>query len=507
MSISAINKALLVVCIAFSLLGLTRLSQAVHPRYDSGAYIIAAKSIAQGAGLVHLAHPEHPPFTTYPPVIPVILAPFAAFAKEDFLGLKIGMVLLFMLTLFAFAFTFKRFLADKRILFAVALFGSGSLLAFAGRLQGEVPFTLFGLLAIFFADRYIKNSRRVDLFAMLATLSLLCNSRQAGIAWVAGICLAFVFAPLSQKDSKTENKRRILAAMLVVLLIAVPWALLIQAIQPGSLSTGEASVLRTDGWDQSKGHIDLFSIALLGRIKMNLFASATFAPESLFYTYDLSSSGWTRIIFLPVFLLMLAGFLYRMFKERSVLEGVTLAYCGLIFVTPWLREPRFFTVILPLLIVYLSQGVDLFAKWVVRAKKETVGPALFAVICTVIVLANLAGVLFDNQVNPWSAKNNEDYELAKFAEEYLPEGAVVLAHDHCAFYLLTGNKSLSFTPSEQKFLPQYKLDSYLAKGGRTDYITWTKGDQELVERFLSQNGLTTHKIAQDNGFFLHQIVK
>lgn len=342
---------------------------------------------------------------------------------------------------------------------------------------------------------------------MLASLSLLCNSRQAGIAWVAGIGLALLFAPRKQSDVKKEKKGRTIAAILMIALIAIPWALLINSIQPGSLSPGSESVLRTDGWDQSKGHIGIFSLALLGRIKMNLFASGTFAPESLFFTYDLSRFAWTWAIFLPLFFLMLIGFIYRAIKKRSVLEGVTIAYCGLIFVTPWLSEPRFFTVILPIIIVYFSEGIDLLSKWALRVKNETANVRIFAAVCSVIVIANLAGLIADDRVNPWSAKENEDYLLAKFAQRQLPGDAVVLAHDHCAFYLLTGNKSLSFTPSEQKFLPQYKLDSYLAKKGRVDFIAWSEGDAELVRKFLVEKGLSTVKIAQDNGFFLHRLIK
>ena len=496
------RKILLLTWIVFSLLGLVRFAETVHPRFDSGAYIIAAQSIAQGHGLTHLAHPENPPFTTYPPVIPILLSPFALLGNADFTGLKAGMILLFSLTLLGFALTFGRYLEGRRLAVAVALLGSGSLLAFAGRIQGEVPFTLLALLSVVFADRWFESYRRTDLVGALVCLSLLCNSRQAGIAWAAGFLVACLVSPRTANDRAIEIRRRLVAAVMVVILIVVPWALLIQSIQPGSLSPESSSMLRNDGWDPAKGRMGLLSRAMLGRVKMNLEATATFLPESLFFTYELSRHTAVKVLLIPLLLLILIGFADRALFRRSVLEATTLAYLALILITPWLREPRFYTVILPLMIVYLSVGVDRVGKWV-NLRSET-GPRLFAAICLGIVAANLVGVVVDDRVNPWSAKENKDYQLALFAKDLLPNDAVVLAHDHCAFYLLTGRKSLSFTPSEQKFHTRYKLDAYLARGGRVDYIAWTQGDDKLVADFLQSKDWETALVAQQDGWFLHK---
>lgn len=498
---------MLVVWLAASLLGLVRFAEQVHPRYDSGAYIIAARSIAQGQGLSHLAHPQNPPFTTYPPVIPVLLAPFATLGAAGFTGLKAGMIGFFSLTLLAFALTFGRFLPNRRLPWALGLLATGSLLAFAGRIQGEVPFTLFALLVVFFADRFLHDHRWADLAGALASLSLLCNARQAGIAWAAGFVVACAVAPLAVSHRRVLIGRRVVAVVLVLMLIIVPWVLLIHAIQPGSLSPDSSSMLRTDGWDPAKGRIGLLSRAMAGRIKMNLAASATLAPESLFFTYALSQRPWVRALLWPLAALLAVGFGYRAWKKRSVLETTTLAYCALIIITPWLTEPRFFTVIGPLLIVYLAQGVDRVAHGFSRKDADRRAGTAFAALCGILMLVNLIGVVLDDRVNPWSAKNHPDHRLAMFARPHLPPDAIVLAHDHCAFYLLTGRKSLSFTASEQKFRPFYKLDAYLDRGGRVDYIAWTQGDDELVREWLAERGWDSRKIAQDSRSYLHQILR
>ena len=218
---------------------------------------------------------------------------------------------------------------------------------------------------------------------------------------------------------------------------------------------------------------------MLGRLKMNFVATVSYLPESLFYTYELSKRPYATVLLAPLFLLILIGFFRRAIYKRSVLETCTLAYTALIFITPWLRGPRFYTVMLPVTLVYLSEGVDGIASVVLRYKTKEqiakIASSVFYILCTFIIAANLYGFALDDQINPWSAENNPDYELAMFAAPYLPEDAIVLAHDHCAFYLLTDNYSLSFTPAEQKFLPQYKLDAYLKNGGRVDFIAWAKG--------------------------------
>ena len=167
-----------------------------------GAYIIAAKAVGSGMGLVHLAHPLQPPFTTYPPVIPIMLAPFANIAEEGFVGLKAEMIFFFWIVLMAFFLGFRKYLTDWRSFFALGVLGTGTLLAFAGRLQGEVPFTLFVVLTLCFADRFFKTAKVKDLVLALLFLALLCFSRQAGIAFAAGCVLAMIVMPLATLPTK-----------------------------------------------------------------------------------------------------------------------------------------------------------------------------------------------------------------------------------------------------------------------------------------------------------------
>jgi hypothetical protein len=495
---------LLAAWLLISVLALARFVETVHPRYDSGAYIIAAKSLAEGKGLTHLAHPESPPFTTYPPLIPLLLSPFAKFAQDGFNGLKAGIVLFFSLSVLVFALGFReRF--GPRILPAMVLFGTGSVLAFAGRIQGEIPFLFLSLFVLIYAERYFKNLSRKNLAILLISLFLLANARQAGIAWSGGVLLALAFAPVGPVNRRRIIRKRVLAAVAIVVVVIVPWALLLDAIQPGAVSPGASSVLRADGWDPEKGRIGLASIAMLGRIKANLIATATLAPESLFFTYNLSSHAWMKIVFWPLFALMLAGFAKRLVRNRTALEGVTVSYCGLIFITPWLTEPRFFTVILPILLVYLYEGVTLSTRVFVKQQAPRIAGTAFTAICLVIALVNAGGVLLDDHVNPWSAKENPDYEIAQFAKPHLNENDIVLSHDHCAFYLLTGNHSLSFTPAEQKFHPVYKLHMYLLRGERVDAIAYEHSDAELIDELVAKQGWSLEKIAEDNRFSLKRV--
>ena len=531
------SRKILVIAVlvaAVVLVGL-RFLEPVHPRFDSGAYVIAAKSIAEGEGLRHLAHPEQPPFTTYPPVIPSLLGPFATFAKEGFVGLKIGVALFFLLIVAVFLVGFSLFLPENQRIYGALILISGSLLAFAGRIQGEVPFAFMALMALVFAHLFLTRLTWSALVGMIVSMALLANMRQAGIAWAAGALAAMFFAPFRASKEKRELVMRIVAVVLIVAVVIIPWLFILESIQPGAVSPGKSSVLRADGWDPEKGRISLVSRAMIGRLKMNLFNSAVYAPESFFFQYNLSKHGWVRVLLVPIFLVMLIGYLWRFVRERSVAEWITAAYCGLIMITPWLEEPRFFTVILPLLILYLYEGIrgisvgaamvhDRIVHGDFYHARKLVGepavtaeeieqeqprwaPLIFMVFCTVVFAANLAFVIADDHRNPWSAVDHPDYELAKWAKDKIPEGAVVLAHDSSAFYLNTGRHSLSFTASEQKYLPQYKLEPYLARGGRIDYIAWVAGDDELVKRFLKQHGLSTEPVAENARFRLHKIKK
>ena len=499
------KRTLFLICLVFSFFSLVRFLEPVHPRYDSGAYIIAARSLAQGLGLRHLAHPEHPSFTTYPPVIPVMLSPFDALEKKGFLGLKAGVILYFCLCLLVFAFGFGRYFG-KRAPYALAVFATGSALAFAGRIQGEIPFLLLSMFALIYAERFFAKFSNKDLLAMLVSLFLLANARQAGIAWSAGVILALVFAPRSMEERQGKFKR-VYIALAIFAFVILPWALILNSLQPGAINPAQSSILRADGWDPEQGRIGLFSLAILGRVKMNLFASATFAPESLFFNYGLSLHAWMKLVFYPLFALMGIGFVKRLIRNRSPLEGVTITYCGLIFLTPWLGGPRFFTVILPALLIYLHEGVGVAARAIFKKQGAAYAGAIFAVLAMGIFFANLTGVVTDDQVNPWSARNHPDYQLARFADPYLDENDIVLAHDHCAFFLLTGNHSLSFMAAEQKFHPVFQLETYLLRGGRVDWIAWDKDDRDPIERLAKEHNWQLLTTAENNRFMLQRILK
>jgi hypothetical protein len=194
-------------------------------------------------------------------------------------------------------------------------------------------------------------------------------------------------------------------------------------------------------------------------------------------------------------LLLVLGYVLRFRRGPTAAEFYLPCYLALLWVTPWLVETRFFTVLVPWLVLYLWEALERLAHLRVRSDRQARRMALAGLLA--LVLINLVSIGRYHFIDRWSQNQNDEAEAYRWAAGMLQPSDVVLTRDPFAFYLLTGLHAMSYTASEQKYQPPYHLPNYLAKGGRVQAILFPQADSAAVEKLLAERGWQTRLIKNE----------
>jgi len=448
------------------------------PRFDSGAYIMGVESLARGELPKVLSHPMQPP-ATYPPVTMLLLAPMYKLCGGSDVALRAALSLLWLAAMLLMIYAWRDEERRRFLPWLLALSATGTVWLYCGRIQSEIPYLLLTLAAVVCLDR-LKNDERFfggvwGPLALVLTV-LVPLTRQIGLMLPAGAALYLAW-------DRNRLKRGLALGVLFAIIGVLPAIALYVKTQPGQFSPKKSSVMRRDGWDPSKGQVGLLSRETLGRIKMNAVGSATLAPAALFVLDFPPESTAMRAGLVVLFFLMLLGYVLRWIRGPTAAEFYLACYLALLWLTPWLVETRFFTVLVPWLIFYLLTAVDFIARWIWRQDDKAIWAGRVLVIAlTVVNLFLLATYDFRDR---WSRINNDEAAMYAWGAEQLDPDDVVLTRDPFAFYVLHRHPAMSYTVSEQKYQPRFRLSSYLAGGGRVDAILFSESENTVVTESLA----------------------
>jgi hypothetical protein len=184
---------------------------------------------------------------------------------------------------------------------------------------------------------------------------------------------------------------------------------------------------------------------------------------------------------------MAAGVVVRFARGPTGAEFYLLCYLALLLITPWLVETRFYTVFAPWLALYLIDG----AQWLGRIalRREDRARIFSCALVALLIAINLLSIARYDFHDRWSRRDNDEARMFAWGAAMLGPDDVVLASDPFAFYVMYRRYALSYAVSEQKYQPRYRLEAYLAGGGRADAILFPATDQNVVANSLTHFGL------------------
>lgn len=332
------------------------------PRYwdpDSALYILNAQNIAQGESygatlfIPNALNPIHP--GSYPPGLPLLLAPVLAFA-----GLDLGALALVTYACFCALVGVTYLLARLSLgpwpsLAVAALVAFNPLLAFvSGAIYSEYPFLLavfaaFVCLEIAQADR-LRSSRVARLLAVLAgaLIGYAVLVRTVGVLLLPAVAVAAALAWLRQGRDGTR---------LVLPAIALTTGAGVAALVSWSMPHDAGTYVSYFGQESLAGVLQAMNEGLRTYVPV--------LPEELFAGRVLSGVGSGTLATLSWALSIVAsgfaaiGIAVSLHRRSSVIEVFALLYAAFILVYPIrLEPPRYALPLLPLFLLYFVVGID-----------------------------------------------------------------------------------------------------------------------------------------------------
>jgi hypothetical protein len=413
---------------------------AVGAFHDDGIYAVTAKALATGRGYRILSLPGEMPQTKYPILFPTLVAAvwswFPAF-PDNAIWLKavpLGCALVW------WALTYRLVKRETQgrttsLLLVLMVVASPWVLFLSTALLSETLFAALAsatLLVVGRIERGHDGPWEVTAAALLAGAAFL--TRTGGVALVAasGIALA-----------RRGYLRQTLGFLLIAAAVCTPW-LWWQASQPAAPPGPDAyysqanyqswNVLGNFTWDQK---MLIVTENLLG----GLIAPAALA--------GVPAAGWGAALALLLGVLAAAGFALRIWRGPGAVEIFMLLYGGLVVLWAW-PPLRFFTPVLPILLLYAWEGL-----WAACSNLKLHASATSAIAAglATVLLASSAWSLADTVAHartsgtiklPNTAQDDwrEIARLAEWIRRSTPQDAVLMGNLDPVLYLYTGRKAV-----------------------------------------------------------------
>jgi hypothetical protein len=321
---------------------------------DDVQYLLLSKALAGGLGYVDLYLPEHPPHTKYPPLFPLLLAPFNLLGSHQLLGVHILICILALGVPLALAGWVRRQGYSETASVAVFLLSATlpRYYQFLVHVLSEVPFMLFCYFALYWTARSASHPKARDLAViLLATLAALFT-RSAGMALVAAIGLELL--------RRAEFRRWRLAGIpapivfgLVTGLAFLAWTLRNRGVGGPSLGYFQEMMLK-DVYRPQDGSISLAEFAARVYARSYIYFTVLAMEVTLGAVYIIKPQ--IHYYHVPLFIPVAVGFISRLFRAERSLEWFFL-FSVLLVLSWWSYEDRFLIPLLPLASFYLVLGL------------------------------------------------------------------------------------------------------------------------------------------------------
>ena len=349
----------------------------LDPNGDNINYFLLAKSLAEGQGYKDIVPPIPVPHTHFPPGYPMFMALFMHIFPENIIAMKILNGILFLIAILMLFRIIQRVTDDNIwIAFATCLLSvvhptlmRGSVIMMSEMLYMVIS---FGIILICldldvgkaFARKGERDWKHVALFVLLCLLVISSYLvRTMGISVVLAASLAFAVTALKRlklKDCRWMASAMTVVAILVTLVVAHEgWSIRNHHVAPGSRSDYSSGFLYTSD------HQEMTAKLWVKRLKTNVSEYTTsWIPLSFLNPYETldhhdhrtpTAAGW--LLGLAVLFLMGLGG-YRLKRGRIlILSYVLITFGVLLLYQEQYTGIRYFTPVLPLMILLLLNGV------------------------------------------------------------------------------------------------------------------------------------------------------
>ena len=372
---------------------------------DDVQYLLLSKALATGLGYADPYLPGHPPHTKYPPLFPLLLAPFNLLGRHQLLGVHLLICALALGVPLALAGWMRRQGYSQTATLGVFLLSATlpRYYQFLVHVLSEVPSMFFCYFALYGMARAGSRPKARDL--LLITLASLATlfTRTAGMALVAAIGIELL--------RRAEFRRLRVAGIpspiffgLVVGLVFLAWSLRNFWVGGPSLGYFQEMILKDVYQPQA------------GNLNVSEFASRVYERTYLYLTVlGLMTAGGIILIvksqvhYYHVFFLLplLLGFISRLRQAERSAEWFFL-FSVLIVISWWSYEDRFLIPLLPFASFYFMLGVRKMAgaarSWMRLASAPVWARSLTGVVGLVILLNQawiVAGVVQREHTDLW----------------------------------------------------------------------------------------------------------
>ena len=485
------NIALAGIIVILSITYLLPLNGYLTSFSDNATYALLAKSIAAGRGYRSIWSPGEPPHYHYPFFFPLLLSPVVLLSGMNFLWMK-AVVVFF--ALFAACLTFVFYRGSVGPVWALVT----SLLVglcprffwFAHQISPETSYLAFSLLALIFAERYIKEDRwlsgsgfAVGIFATFAYLT-----HKSGILLLPAFFIYFLAKKTGAFKMRLAKTFIFIAASGLLFFL---WSLRDFLHSEELLAdTHFVQFLKVDYYGEHLGQAHFLDyLGSMGSgLKFYLRDMAQIVLFDATWPFRLWPSviGWAEA-YLPILLglVVVGGYIYRLLKGPKAVEIYFFLYVGLLFIWPF-HTGRHIIPLVPFIIFYFLWAIKGFLSFVFRRKRRLYSKVLVIFIIIVAWFA-MRGFFFyyEREANRkfhmdgLAPAAQEFLEMASFIKEKTPPKSIVMSRKPPHLYIFSDRQGVWFpyTADKERVLGaiyQGKPDYLLADGfsRETDLYLW-----------------------------------
>jgi len=443
-----------------------------HPWGDDfGLYILHAKNIAENRDyaqtgyLFNLSYPLTGP-PTYPPVFPLLLAPIYMIAGLNLTAMKVEVILLFLLFLFAAWKTFRDRLPDHYILFLTGILGFNPYFwDFKDGINSDLPFLPFLYLTFYLVRRhYEERSDRGLLDVILLSLMIYLSYGIRSVGILTAPCLILLDLLRSRKISLFTVKVCICVGALVLL--------------QNIFFHSDRSYIPAVGFTTHLGGAHLLS-EVTAIIKSNFLEYGRALS-------DLWENGYSKsgriALFIIVTLLAAFGYLIRLLGRWTILEIYPPIYLTAIMFVPVAGGGRYLFPVVPLYVFYALHGLrELSVR--LDLDPRMVYPAILLI--GAVYISRYSTLPFGPMTS--GIGTMEAREMFSYFKTQTREGKAVIFSKPRAFALLTERPSspVRFSENDREILSYFKSINagYLVSGPPGLDPSYDSG----LKRFVGRN--------------------
>lgn len=450
MNISFFKKAgglLLAFLIIVAVINFAQLTKWIGIGGDNAQLMMLGKSIYQEHKYSLLNLPGEPAANLYPPLYPVVIASTLFLTQNTHLPnvvipLKILNLCLFLAALAVFYLYLNQKVNSKYIIATIIILTGLSVQfsPYINEVLTEIPYLFLSILSVYCIDKYLAsefNKKYLYIGILFAILSF--YTRTIGIALIASIILLLFF----HKKYKEAIKSLLVAGLLIF-----PWFAYSSIF--GSQPSYMEQLMIKNPYNMDEGNAHLSDLILRAANNAGYYASQI--PQAI-----ISLNLGSPIIYLPLLLIVLVGFLKISGKKIDLLRLYIPLYFLILLTWPWTESGRFLIPILPFLIYFFASGYNkIFFKKIsqpfhsfykLRAAQLVIFSSSMFLLLFIIINLALSQIykIIDYAPNKNNVIiNNELGDMANFIKKEIPTDGVIIFRKPYFTYFYTKRKSLNY---------------------------------------------------------------